>query len=215
MLTPISTARTAAGPAPATSGSSTSTAGKLLTRLDSTAATAAIPSSAGRVAPIGNTSRIAASNPLSITVSTTTPSARTNARNGTLTARRIPARLLRRWIRPRTPSPTEPANAAQAGEKPASDVAAKPASVRPSTTSTNTGTSGAAVTSSGCESAGNSAAKKRRRIRYSTATAASHGTAISTVNRVNDSPATAKASRLVRFDTGNSSDAVLARCALA
>ena len=35
------------------------------------------------------------------------------------------------------------------------------------------------------------------------------------MNRVNESPAVANASRLVRFDTGSSSDAVLARCAVA
>ena len=49
MLTPISIASTAAGPDAVTNGSSTSTAGRLLTMLDSTAATAAMPSSASSV----------------------------------------------------------------------------------------------------------------------------------------------------------------------
>ncbi len=45
--------------------------------------------------------------------------------------------------------------------------------------------------------------------------AASQGSAITALNWVKDSPATVKASRLVRFETGNSSDAELARCAVA
>jgi hypothetical protein len=46
-------------------------------------------------------------------------------------------------------------------------------------------------------------------------TAASHGSAITNVNLVNDTFAAWKASRLVRFDTGSNSDAAFAKCAVA
>ena len=45
--------------------------------------------------------------------------------------------------------------------------------------------------------------------------AASQGSVITAAKCRNDSPAAVNASRLVRFDTGNSSDAVFARCAVA
>ncbi len=60
-----------------------------------------------------------------------------------------------------------------------------------------------------------SARKKRRRTAYSTAIAASQGSAMSPANRVKDSPLAVNASRLVKLDTGRSSDAELARCAVA
>ena len=41
--------------------------------------------------------------------------------------------------------------------------------------------------------------------------ATSHGSAISAANRVKVSPLAAKASRLVRLDTGSSSEALFAR----
>ena len=41
---------------------------------------------------------------------------------------------------------------------------------------------------------------------------ASHGSAISAANRANDTPLASNASRFVRFETGSSSDALLARC---
>ncbi len=49
----------------------------------------------------------------------------------------------------------------------------------------------------------------------STATAANHDGAITAVKWRNDRPAAENASRFVRLDTGSSSDAVLARCAVA
>ena len=55
MFTPSSTASTAPGPAAAASGSRTSTAGRLLIRLASTAASAAMPSRASRPVPSGRT----------------------------------------------------------------------------------------------------------------------------------------------------------------
>src|SRR5947208_643354 len=134
----MSTASTA--PGPDTSGSRTSTAGRLLTTLDSTAATAAIPSSAGSVSPAGSTSRIAPSRPLVITAATTTPRHNTNARNGTSSASAMPETVVRPRANPCTPSTTAPANAAHAGDNPNADATANPTSVRASTMSTSTGT---------------------------------------------------------------------------
>ncbi len=56
-----------------------------------------------------------------------------------------------------------------------------------------------------------SRAKKNRKITYSTATTAIHGTAISAANPAKLSPLAANASRFVRLETGSSSDAELAR----
>jgi hypothetical protein len=55
------------------------------------------------------------------------------------------------------------------------------------------------------------AAKKRRSTSHSTATAASQGSAIAAPKPVKLRPLALKASRLVRFDTGSSSEALLAR----
>ncbi len=126
----------------------------------------------------------------------------------------MPPIVLRRWASERTPNTTAPASAAQAGDRPANEVTAKPANVSPSTTSTNTGCS----TGGGASAPGASARSRRNTTRntaYSTATASSHGAAINALNRVNDSPAALNASRLVRFDTGSSSEAVFDRCAVA
>ena len=178
MLTPINIANTAAGPEVATNGSNTSTAGRLLTTFDSTAATAAMPSSAGSVSPVGSTSRIAASRPWSMSPSTTTPRHRTNTRNGTSAAAAMPAMDVSRRASARTPSTTAPASAAQAGEKPSIDVTANPIRVRANTTSTNTGTLAVSVLGSGLGSTARSRAKSQRSNRNSTATAASHDGAI-------------------------------------
>lgn len=58
-----------------------------------------------------------------------------------------------------------------------------------------------------------SVSKKRRNTAYSTAIATSQGSVISRANRVKLTPLASKASRLVRFDTGSSSEAVFDRCA--
>jgi hypothetical protein len=55
-------------------------------------------------------------------------------------------------------------------------------------------------------------AEKSRNTRYSTAMATSHGATINPANRVNVNPLAANASRFVRFETGSSSEAVLAKC---
>ncbi len=93
-------------------------------------------------------------------------------------------------------------------------MTAKPASVRPSTSRTNLGSRGAS-TGPAAATGARSRAKNSRNTRYSAAIATSHGPAISRLNRVNESPAVANASRLVRLETGSSSDAVFDRCAVA
>src|SRR6202171_5796746 len=208
----MSTASTAAGPDAATNGSSTSTAGRLLTTLESSAATAAMPNSASRPVPRGSTSRIAPSRPFSMTAGTTTPRHNTNSRNGASSAAASRRGLVSLRTSARAPSTTAPASAAHAGDRPSSDVAANPTSVNASTTRTNTGTSTASgtVSRAGTDS---SRAKSQRSNTNSTPTAASHGSAMTAVKWTNDKPATLKANRLVRFDTGNSSEALFARWA--
>src|SRR5258705_346936 len=84
-----------------------------------------------------------------------------------------------------------------------------------STTSANTGTSTASGTVSGAGSTDSSRTKSQRSNTNSTPTAASHGSVMTAVKSTNDKPATLNANRLVRFDTGNNSDALFARCAVA
>jgi hypothetical protein len=57
-----------------------------------------------------------------------------------------------------------------------------------------------------------SARKNQRNTRYSTAMAQSQGSVMSAAKPVNDRPDAAKASRLVRLDTGSSCEAEFARC---
>src|SRR5579884_4243012 len=215
MFTPSSTARIAAGPLGATSGTRTSVAGKLLTTLASTAATAAMPSSAKSPQPAGINARMRVARPLTMTACTTTPSASTNTKNGTLTARAISTTEVRRWLRLRTASAEAPASAAQAGDTPAASAIANPANVSATTTSANSGSCGGGPTSWRSGTTRKSAAKNQRKTTYTVATATTHGSAITIVNLTKDRCATWKASRLVRFETGSSSEAALARCALA
>src|SRR5258705_221548 len=213
MFTPIRTASTAAGPE--TSGNNTNTAGRLLTMLDSSAATAAIPSSAGNVSPSGSTSRMAPSRPLSMTAATPTPRHNTNARNGTSSAPAIPDTVLRPRARPCTPSTTAPANAAHAGDNPKNEVTANPRSVSARTTSTNTGTCTSSGTVSRAGWTDSARGKSKRRKTNPPRTRESHGNVMTAGKWTNESPAAPNASRLVRLDTGNSSEALLARCAVA
>src|SRR6185312_946402 len=137
MLTPISTASTATGPAGATRGSNNSVAGRLLTTLASTAAIAAIASKAARPEPDGSTADIARSIPLSMTARTTTRTASTEA----------------------------PHSATQAGASPTDWATANPASVSATTTNTNTGGRGGAPSRSGSGCTRRSSAKNHRKIR--------------------------------------------------
>lgn len=151
--------------------------------------------------------------PLSTTAFTTTPSARTNRQKYGLASRTRPTTVVRLRRSARTASTSAPATAAQTGWAPANEVTTNPASVSPSTTRVNTGTSARSASSVGCAPAARSLAKKRRKTAYSTTTAASQGSAISPANRVKVSPLAANASRLVRLETGSSSEPELARCA--
>src|SRR5580704_3470819 len=139
ILVPISTARTAPGPVAAASGSSTSTAGRLLITLASAAARAAVASRAGSVVPLGITRIRAPASRFSVTPVTTMPSASTKARNGTPAARQTAAGVVCRRTSARIPSTAAPAAAAQAGLIPASEVTANPARVAASTMRANTG----------------------------------------------------------------------------
>ena len=186
MLTPSNTARMATGPPGATSGSSTNVAGRLLTTLASTAATAAMASSESGPEPDGSTLDIAVSSPLRITACTTTPSARTNTRNDGLAERTISTTEVCPRPRLRTASTAAPARATQAGATPTDWANAKPASVNPTTTSTNTGGRSAGPRCSGSGTTRRSPAKNQRKITYITATVASHGNAITRVNLVNE-----------------------------
>src|SRR3982074_735545 len=192
----MSTASTAAGPDAATNGSSTSTAGRLLTTLESSAATAATPTSASRPVQLGNTLRMAPSRPLSMTAATTTARHNTNARNGASSAAASRRALVSLRASPRTPSTTAPAIAAHAGDRLSSDVAANPTSVNASTTRTKTGTSTASGTASRAGSTDTSRAKTHRSKTNSIPTAASHGSVMTAVKWTNDKPATLKASKL-------------------
>src|ERR1700743_1759338 len=142
MFTPINTASTAAGPIGATSGTSTSVAGRLLTMLASTAASAANPNSASSPDPEGNSAPIRADTPFCITACTTTPHASTNTRNGTFAARTTSAAEVCPRDRLRTAIPVAPARAAHAGATPAASATTKPISVSATTTNANTGVGG-------------------------------------------------------------------------
>ena len=108
---------------------------------------------------------------------------------------------------------TAPAVATQTGAIPTSELSTNPASVSPTTASANVGSSGRSTARvdrgpDRCRSPAN----ERRSTTHSIASATSHGSAIKPPNRANESPLARNASRLVRFETGSSSDALLARC---
>ena len=139
------------------------------------------------------------------------PSPRTKARNGTAAARTMAAGVVRRWARARTASTSAPAKAAHAGLSPTAEARTKPASVHATVASANTGISGGPAAGGAWAPASRSVAKNRRNTRYSVPIATSQGSAISAAKRVKLSPLAAKASRLVRLETGSSSEAVLDR----
>ena len=106
-----------------------------------------------------------------------------------------------------------PATATHAGAIPSTELSPKPASVRATTVSAKRGSAGRSPSSARARRGRcRSTAKKRVSTTHSTATAAAVGSAISPAKRMNDSPLAWKASRLVRFETGSSSEAELARC---
>src|SRR5690348_9942479 len=211
MLTPSSTASTAPAPDGAASGSSTSTAGRLLQTLARAAASAAVASRAGSPVPDGSSGASAWPRPLSVTALTTMPRPSTNSRNGRSAAFANATGVTLRRASARAARTAAPANAAQAGLTPAADAPANPASVSATTASVTTGR-GVPRPVSARPPAFRSDAKNRPNTAYSTAMAASQGTAMSAANRPKASPLVANASRLVRLDTGSSRDAELARC---
>ena len=87
----------------------------------------------------------------------------------------------------------------------------KPASVHATVASANTGTSGGSAAGGAWAPTSRSVAKNRRKMRYSVPIAISHGSAIRAAKRGKLSPLAAKASRLVRLETGSSSEAVFDR----
>src|SRR3954469_11786465 len=72
---------------------------------------------------------------------------------------------------------------------------------------------GASPTTTGSAGALRSERKYQRNTAYSATITASQGSAITPANPRKVSPLAANASRLVKLDTGSSSDAELARCA--
>ncbi|SGG00111.1 Uncharacterised protein [Mycobacterium tuberculosis] len=163
MLTPSSTASTAASPPAATSGTNTRVAGRLLTTLASTAASAAMPSSAGNPDPVGSTADILAAMPLSMTACTTTPRANTKTRNDTLTARAIRSTEVCPRRRLRSANTAAPASAAHVGASPTDSATAKPPSVSATTTSTNIGRRGAGLSCCRSGTTRRSRAKNQRK----------------------------------------------------
>ena len=145
------------------------------------------------------------------------PRPSTNTANGTSAARTRPSGVIRFRASARPASTAAPASAAQAGLTPAADVTTNPASVRTTTVTVNTGSPAPSAPAFGRDCglgplAARSVAKKRPNTAYSTPMTTSHGRAISAAKWPNASPLAANASRLVRLDTGSSSDAELARC---
>src|SRR5664280_2249612 len=130
-----------------------STAGRLFTRLASTAATTVTPT--------------------------------TKARNGTAAADSSEPGVARRPRTAGTASATTPIAATTAGSRCTNEAAPNPARVRTSTTTGYTGSRGSVSSTSGPPAAAGAAgcrrsvAKKRRNTAYSTASATTHGVAIS------------------------------------
>ena len=118
--------------------------------------------------------------------------------------------LVRRRATAGTARTSAPPSAANAGLTLKAEVTKNPSNVSTSTVAANTGI-GSGRTSLGSPWPTRSPAKKRRSTSHSTPIAASQGSAMVAPNRANDSPLAPKARRLVRFDTGSSSDAELAR----
>ena len=143
---------------------------------------------------------------------TTTPSASTNRQNSSDAESTRPRTVTRRRTSPRTASTTVPASAAHTGSMPTSEPTMNPAKVSPSTTRANTGGAVRAASSSTPVPTARSVRNIRRSTAYSMPIVTSQGSAISALNRPNESFDAVKASRFVRFDTGSSSDAELARC---
>ena len=108
---------------------------------------------------------------------------------------------------------TAPAAANQTGAIPTTELSANPASVQVSTATANRGSCGRSGRAPVWRGRLRSPSKKRLNTTHSTPTAAIVGNTINAAKRRKDRWLAWNASRLVRLDTGNSSDAELARCA--
>jgi hypothetical protein len=150
---------------------------------------------------------------LSLAARTTTPRPRTKIRNDGSAARASARAVVVRRTSAGTVIAAAPAAATHAGAIPSAELTAKPASVSPTTASAKRGSGGrSSAAARARRGRPRSTAKKRVSTIHSTATAPAVGSAMSPAKRVNDSPLAWKASRLVRLETGSSSDAELARC---
>src|SRR4051794_14103604 len=211
MLTPSSIASTSPGRAPGPSTSiSSSAAGRLLTTLASRAAIPATASSPTRLGAVGTIARRAAVSPLAPAAATTIPMPNTNRQKPGDADPTSPSTVIRRRTSARPPSTAAPIAAGHTGSTPTSDATPNPTSVNPTTTSANSGTPGSSPVPVPFGAPRRSARNHQPSTAYSTAIATTHGSAISAVNPRNVSPDAAKASRLVRFETGSRVDAELA-----
>ena len=213
-LTPMRTASTGGGPGGAATGTRISVAGRLLTRLASTALTPPTSSSAGSESPAGRIASTASASPLSLAAAHDHAEAEHEDEEHGSAAR------------------TSPAGAASPRTSAGAVIAAAPAAA------THTGAtrapswprSPASVSAEDRErEARQRRALGRRRRRpprppeVGGEEAREHdplhrerrravGSAMSPAKRVNDRPLAWKARRLVRLETGSSSDAEFARC---
>src|ERR1700758_2617055 len=148
-----------------------------------------------------------------MTARTTTARASTNTKNNGSAALTTAPRVVRRRSAARPANTSVPAAAAHAGLMPAAEAMTNPARVAATVTIAN---HGAAIRSgaSGAVDARvvRSRAKNLRNTANSIAIATSHGSVISAANRTKVNPLAENASRLVRFDTGSSSEPVFDKC---
>ncbi|CAB4893286.1 unannotated protein [freshwater metagenome] len=199
---------------------SSNVAGRLLTMFDATAAMAAAASKDTKVVSDG---RIRASqSPIGpvVTPSTTMPRRKTKPQKGRSAPRRIARGVVWRARSAGIASAIDPTAATQNGSISNSPATANPTRVAPRMASVLRGAGTSSVLCSVAESFGvavrvRSSRKKIRNTASSMATAKIHGSAISAVKCRKVRPVAAKASRLVRFDTGSKVDAELDRCAVA
>ena len=161
--------------------------------------------SAARPSPCGTSESTASWSPCALAAATTTPRPSTKTRKPGSAARRLLARAHARASDGQRERPATAANTGSTSRKPGQrerqDGEREPRRLR-----RRADGSGAAP-----------AAADRRRTTatsatHSTAIATSHGSTISAPKRANESPLASNASRFVRLLTGSSSDALLARC---
>jgi hypothetical protein len=172
-------------------------AGRLLTRLASTALTAAMPSRSGSEPPLGSTVRTAVARPWSLAAATIIPRPRTKTRKGGSTARTTPHGVVVRRTSAGTVMTAAPAVAIHRGWMPSGELARNPTRVAATTTRANRGSRAGSGGASRWRGRSSSAAKKHVRTTHSTAIAATVGSAISTAKRANDSPLARKAPKVV------------------